>query len=259
MLLSFGVTTLLNGSGFLAVYVTAIVLGNTDLPYRAGLRRIHDALAWLSQIGMFLVLGLLVYPREVLDVKWTGLAVAAVLTLLARPAAVWACLWPFKYSPREINYISWVGLRGAVPIILATIPVLSGVEGSSRIFNVVFFVVVINAIIPGTTLKWVTRRLKLDEAEPPAPAAELEITAMQPFRGEIHSYFIDPTLAVSNVALASIRFPANSAVILVVRGQELIAPRGNTVLTPGDHVYVLCTASDRPYVQLLFGRPEADE
>lgn len=255
-LLAFGITTLLHGSGFLAVYIAAIILGNTELPSRSGLRRIHDALAWLGQIGMFIMLGLLVFPSQLIGVAWIGLLIALFLTFIARPVAAFICLLPFGFPKREIGYIGWAGLRGAVPIILATIPIMAHVEGAQWIFNVVFFIVVINAIVPGATLGWITRRLGLDEPEPPAPAAVLEIISTQPFRGEILSFFIDPTLAVSNISLARIHFPHDAAVILVVRGQNLIAGRGNTVLQPGDHVYVACQPEDRPYVELLFGRPE---
>jgi cell volume regulation protein A len=153
-------------------------------------------------------------------------------------------------------YIGWVGLRGAVPIILATFPILAQVDGAQRIFNVVFFVVVVNSLVPGSTLRWITRWMKLEVAEPPAPAAALEVNSLQLLKGEILSYFIDETLAVCGVPLSRIKFPEGSSMILVVRGQELLAARGYTVLQPGDHVYVFMRPEDRPYIELLFGRAE---
>lgn len=255
-LLAFGVATLAYGSGFLAVYAVAVVIGNSSIPYRNGLTRIHDALAWMGQLTMFLMLGLLVFPSQLVGVWWAGLGIALFLTLVARPIAVFLCLAPFRYPVREKSYIAWVGLSGAVPIILATIPVLSNVPHALDVFNVVFFVVVLKALIPGSTVLWLTRWMKLDVAEPPPPAAMLEINSNQILGGEILTFFIDDSLAVSNVPLSRIAFPRGSAAILVVRGTELLAARGDTVLMPGDHVYVFIRPEDKPYIQLLFGKPE---
>ena len=255
--LAFGVPTVLGGSGFLAVYITGMLLGSGELPYRPGLVRVHDALAWLSQITMFLVLGLLVFPSRLLNVAGLGLALALFLTFVARPLVVAVCLIPFRYPPKQIAYIGWVGLRGAVPIILGTFPVLAGAPGAMFIFDVVFFIVVFNAFIPGATLPWVTRRMKLEVAEPPSPKAVLEIESMQPLSGELMSFYIDPALAVAGVPLHELPFPEGAAATLLVRGQDLIAPRGNTVLEPGDHLYVFSRPEDKPFIQLMFGRPES--
>jgi potassium/hydrogen antiporter len=129
-MIAFGATTLINGSGFLAVYAAAAVIGNSAIPYRSGLTRIHDAIAWLGQITMFLMLGLLVYPSRLLDVMWIGLGLGLFLAFVARPAVVLLCLVPFRYPPRELAYLGWAGLRGAVPIILATFPVMANVPGA---------------------------------------------------------------------------------------------------------------------------------
>jgi cell volume regulation protein A len=255
--LAFGVPTVLGGSGFLSVDITGMLLGSGELPYRPGLIRVHAALAWLSQITMFLVLGLLVFPTRLLDVAGLGLALAFFLTLVARPLVVALCLIPFRYPPREIAYIGWVGLRGAVPIILGTFPVLAGAPGAMFIFDIVFFIVVFNAFIPGATLPWVTRRMGLDVAEPPSPKAVLEIESMQPLNGELMSFYIDPALAVTGVQVHELPFPEGAAATLLVRGQDLIAPRGNTVLEPGDHLYVFSRPEDKAFIQLMFGRPES--
>jgi cell volume regulation protein A len=256
-LVSFGVATLLQGSGFLAVYATAVVLGaSASLPYRAGLTRIHDALAWLSQIAMFLMLGLLVFPSRLLPVAGIGLAIGLFLAFIARPLAVAMCLWPFRSMPREIAYIGWIGLRGAVPIILATFPVLEGIERADRIFDIVFFIVVVSSIIPGATIRWVTRWLNLGMPQQPLPPAILEINSSYHLNGELTSFFIEPTVAVCGATLREVEFPPGAAVILVVRGRELIAARGGTMLRAGDHVYVFYRPEDRGLVELLFGRPE---
>jgi cell volume regulation protein A len=159
--LAFGLPTLLSGSGFLAVYLAGLVLGNGDFPYRTGVLRFHDAAAWCGQVTMFLMLGLLVFPSRILAAAGTGLALGAVLTLVARPLAVLLCLLPFRFPARETAFLSWVGLRGAVPIILATFPVLAGVDGAHRSFDIVFCVVVLNALVPGGTVAWAAHRLGL--------------------------------------------------------------------------------------------------
>ena len=255
-LLAFGAPTLLHGSGFLGVYVAGVVLGNGSLPYRAGLLRVHDALAWISQVGMFLVLGLLVFPSRLVAVAPQGLALALLLALVARPVVVALCLLPFRYTGRETAYVGWVGLRGAVPIILAAFPVLAGAPDAARLFDVVFFIVVVTALLPGGTVPWMTRRLNLVSDSTPAPPAVLEIESLRPLRGHLRSFYIEPALAVSGVSLADLPFPDGSAAALIVRGEELLAPRGATTLEPGDHVYVFARPEDAALIQLMFGRPE---
>jgi potassium/hydrogen antiporter len=255
-MLAFGVPTMLHGSGFLAVYVCGLVLGNGPLPYRPGLLRVHDALAWLSQISMFLLMGLLVFPSRVVSVAWVGIGLALLLVFIARPVVVALCLAPFRYRLREVTYVGWVGLRGAVPIILATFPVLVGAPGAERIFDVVFFIVVANAILPGATVPWLTRKLGLENIVPPAPRAVLEIETAQPLSGEVMSFYVDEALAVAGSTLAELPFPDGAAAMLIVRGRELIAPKGPTRLEPGDHVYVFSRPEDKPFMQLMFGQPE---
>jgi cell volume regulation protein A len=256
--LAFGVPTLAHGSGFLSVYVAGVVLGNGPLPLRTGLFRVHDALAWLSQITMFLVLGLLVNTDGLMQVWWMGLGLAIVLAVVARPIAVWLCLLPFRYTVKETAYISWVGLRGAVPIVLSTFPLLAGAPGSERIFLVVFFIVVVSTILPGSTVAWATRRLKLEAPEPPQPPAVLNIESRQQLTGELLSFYVDDGLAVAGVQLSELSLPEGSAVTLLIRGLDLIPPRGSTTIMPGDHVYIVTRPEDRGYVQLLFGHPEED-
>ncbi|HVE80303.1 MAG TPA: potassium/proton antiporter, partial [Gemmatimonadaceae bacterium] len=209
-LLAFSLPTLVDGSGFLAVYIAAVILGNGELPYRASLLRVHDALAWLSQIAMFLVLGLLVFPSRLAEVAGVGLILAVLLAFVARPLVVAVCLAPFRYPWVDITYIGWVGLRGAVPIILATYPVLFGVPGGETIFDIVFFIVVVQALVPGGTVGWVTRRLNLESGDPPSPAAVLEIESLRPLKGDLQSFYVDELLAVNGVRVGDLPFPEGS-------------------------------------------------
>lgn len=254
--LAFGVPTVLQGSGFLAIYLAGVVLGNGDIPYRSGLTHFHDAAAWCGQVTMFLMLGLLVFPSQLIDVAGIGLALGVILAFVARPLVTILLLLPFRFPWNETLFVSWVGLRGAVPIILATFPVLEQVPGAERLFNVVFFIVVASALVPGGTVAWATRKLGVASDEPPPPRAILEISSTQLLNGEVLSFHVDPALPVANVAIQDIPFPEGATVMLIVRGDHLEAPRGQEVLQPGDHVYVFCRREDREFLRLLFGQPE---
>ena len=257
-LVAFGVATLIHGSGFLAVYLAGLLLGNGPLPYRTGLLRVHDALAWLSQVGMFLVLGLLVFPSRVMEVAPVGLAIGVLLGFVVRPLVVWLCLLPFKYPRPEVLYIGWVGLRGAVPIVLATFPVLAGVPGAERLFDLVFFIVVVNALVQGGSVGWLTRKLGLQSKEAPAPQAVLAIESRQPLQGELMSFYIDDALVVTGVPVADLPLPDGAAVALIIRGNSLVPPVPGTALQAGDHVHVIARPGDRAFIQLMFGRPEEE-
>jgi potassium/hydrogen antiporter len=257
-LLSFGVATLLGGSGFLAVYLTGLILGNGPLPYRTGLLRVHDALAWLSQVSMFLILGLLVFPSRLLEVAGLGLGISLLLTFAVRPLVVATVLLPFRYPLKEVLYIGWVGLRGAVPIVLATFPVLVGAPGAERLFDIIFFIVVASAIVPGSTVAWLTRKLGLQSKEPPAPQAVLAIESRQQLEGELMSFYIDEALVVSGMPVEELPLPEATAVTLIVRHNRLLAPTPGTILQPGDHVHLIAQPEDRGFIQLMFGRPEEE-
>ena len=256
-LFAFSMPTLIGGSGFLGVYVAAVALGAGRLPYATALRRTHDSLAWLGQVAMFLMLGLLVYPSRLVDAAWVGTIVGLALTFVVRPLVVALCLVPLRFPRNDVWYISWVGLRGAVPIILATYPVLAAAPGAERLFNAVFFIVVLNAVLPGTTVPWITRRLGLESQEPPPPDAVLTVESFGRLDGELLSYYIDELLPVAGMRLDELPFPGGAAVTMIVRGPELIAPKGGTRLEVGDHAYVLAKPEDIAMVQLLFGRPES--
>lgn len=250
---SFGLATVATGSGFLSVFVTGLMLGAGNLPYRNGLTRVHDALAWLCQVTMFLMLGLLVFPSQLLPVAWKGLAIALVIAFVARPVAVWLCLLPFGYTLREVLYIGWTGLRGAVPIILATFPVMQGLPEAARVFHLVFFIVVLSALVPGASIVPMARRLRVSLPGRAEPAAAIELNSLKHLSGDIKVYHIHPSVAVCGATLAEIAFPPGASAVLVVRDQQLIAARGHTQLLEGDHVYVFCQPEDEPLIGLMFG------
>jgi len=258
-LLAFGLPTLLHGSGFLAVYLAGMTLGHKDVPHRASLLRVHDALAWLGQVSMFVLLGLLLFPSRLGEVAVPGIAIGLFVAVVARPLVVAICLLPFRYPPKEVLFIGWMGLRGAVPIILATVPVLASAPGAERIFDLVFFVVAVSTLVHGITAAPLARKLGLESAEPPSPPAVLEIESSRPLRTQLTSFYIDEALAVAGVALSELPLPEGAAVTLIVREADLVPPLPSTPLLPGDHVYIVSREEDQALVRLMFGRPEGDE
>jgi cell volume regulation protein A len=258
-LVAYGIPTLLGGSGLLAVYVAGVVLSDGPLPYRAGIRRVHDALAWLAQIAMFLLLGLLVFPSVLLPTATAGLVLATALTLVARPLAVLVSLAPFRASRRERAFIAWVGLRGAVPIVLATYPVLRGVPEGQAIFHVVFFVVLVNSVVTGATVGWLARRLGLAAPTVPMPPAAVELVSMREFPGEFAWYTVERASAVCGAALQDLPLPDGCVLTILLHGDSVIAPRGDTVFREHDHVCVFVRHDERGFVDLLFGRGEDAE
>ena len=245
--IAFGPPALLHASGFLAVYIAAIVIGNGPMPYRGGIARVHDSIAWFCQVSMFLLLGLLVTPSQLLKVAPAGLGVGLFLAFVARPLTVMVCLLPFHYPMREVLYIGWTGLRGAIPIILATYPVLARVKGAQELFNTVFFVVVVNTLVPGASLRWMTSWMGLRSDEPPPPHALLEIISTRVLRGaKVLSFSISASVAVCGAAIGEMPLPDGSAVILLIRDDELIAPNSSIVLARNDHVYWRATPRMNP-------------
>ena len=257
--LSFGLPALIDGSGLLAAYVSGIVMGAGRIPHSGSVRRVHDSMAWLAQLSMFLLLGLLVTPSELAKAAVPGLAIASVLTFLARPMAVLICLLPFRYPLRELTYIAIVGLRGAVPIILAIIPIMSNASGAQQMFNIVFFSVIVNALMPGIVVGRLATWLRVAANEPPAPPAILEIMSSEILEGgEIVSFYIEAVSAVAGSSVGDLPLPSSCTVVLLIRGHTIIAPRGDTRIAAGDHIYLLCHPDDRSFVNLIFGRLEAD-
>jgi cell volume regulation protein A len=250
---SYSLATVLAGSGFLAVYVAGATLGNDRFRYRTGVLRFHDAAAWCSQVSMFALLGLLAFPSRLIEAAWEGLVLGLFLVVLARPLAVLLCLLPFRLPWRERIYVAWVGLRGAVPIVLATFPVLNRVTGAERLFDTVFFIVVFSALLPGATVGALSRRLRVTAGTPPPPAAVLEIASLRPARGDVVSFVIHPAAAVAGVEIRDIPFPDESWALLVARGDELLPAKGETRLEAGDHVFVFAQPEDEDLLSLLFG------
>ncbi|MEU5704325.1 potassium/proton antiporter [Streptomyces aurantiacus] len=232
---------LAHGSGFLAVYLASMVLGNAKLPHWPATRGFADGLGWLAQIGMFVLLGLLVSPHEMGDDIWPALVIGLVLTMVARPLSVMAALLPFRMRWQEQALMSWAGLRGAVPIILATIPMVSGIEGSRRIFNIVFVLVVVYTLVQGPTLPWLARKLGLSKSDSETADLGIESAPLERLRGHLLSVAIPDGSKMHGVEINELRLPAGAAVTLVVRDGESFVPLPATVLRRGDELLVVAT------------------
>ncbi|PJE97009.1 potassium/proton antiporter [Streptomyces carminius] len=232
--------TLAQGSGFLATYICGIVLGNARLPHRPATRGFADGMAWMAQIGLFVLLGLLATPAELLDDFGAALVIGLVLTLVARPVSVVLCTLPFRLPWRAQALMSWAGLRGAVPIILATIPMSSPGRDSDRIFNIVFVLVVVFTLIQGPTLPWAARKLGLGGNEE-AMDLEIESAPLERLRGHLISVGIPRGSRMHNVEVGELRLPKGAAVTLVVRGDSSFVPGPTTVLRYGDELLVIAT------------------
>lgn len=232
------------GSGFLAAYVAGLTIANAEFLHRRSLLRFHDAIAWLMQISMFVLMGLLVFPSGLLPVAGQALLIAGVLMFVARPAAVLLTLAPFRIPLREVAYVSWVGLRGATPIILATFPVVAGVPNGETFFHVVFFVVLLSVLVQGTTLAAAARWLRLTTAR---TAASYTFDAV--ISGDEGHGLREVTIGADGAAgksLVSLGLPAGVLVVLLYRGGHSIVPQGGTVFEAGDRVLML--AEDEAFV-----------
>jgi cell volume regulation protein A len=233
---------LAHGSGFLAVYVASLVLGNAKLPHRPATLGFAEGLGWIAQIGLFVLLGLLVTPHDLGGAILPALVIGLFLTLVARPASVVASLLPFRVPWRDQALLSWAGLRGAVPIVLATIPMVTGVDGNRHIFNIVFVLVIIYTLVQGPTLPWVARSLDLgDGDESGAADLGIESAPLERLQGHLLSVVIPVRSRMHGVEVDELRLPQGAAVTLVVRGGTSFVPLPTTVLQQGDELLVVAT------------------
>jgi potassium/hydrogen antiporter len=258
-LFAFGLAAALGGSGFLAVYLAGIVLGNHRVVFQRGILLFHDGTAWLAQIGMFVVLGLVSFPHRLIEAAAPGLALALVLLLAARPLAVGISLLPFRFRAVELVFISWAGLRGAVPIILATYPLMVGLSNAPLLFDVVFFAVVVSVLTQGLTLPWAARRLGLEQPTEFKAPVTLEITSLKHVEGDIVDYLVGVDSRAAGRPIRELALPEVAVVAMITRGRELIPARGSTRIEPDDHVFVVLRPEARSMVDRVFARGEAAE
>ncbi|MDY6981195.1 MAG: potassium/proton antiporter [Pseudomonadota bacterium] len=251
-ILIFALANQLGGSGFLAIYLLGVVLGNNKLHAGQNILRVHDGLAWLSQIGMFLILGLLVTPSALYPVAGQALLVALVLIFVARPLAVLSCLLPFRFAWRELLYIAWVGLRGAVPIILALFPLLAGLEQAELYFNVAFFVVLISLLLQGWTVAPVARWLRLDI--PPGPEPVMQIDTLIPGHPEceILVYRLGRNSPLRSRSPDYFILPGTARLTSVIRGGVSYDAKDISRFEEGDYLHILAASDEVDQINRLF-------
>jgi cell volume regulation protein A len=251
--LSFGAADVIGGSGFLAVYLVGLAVGSTPSRYRRHLVAFHEGLAFLAQVALFVVLGLLVFPMDLPAVALPGLALAVLLMLVIRPAAVWASTAVGDFTRRDRMLLGWAGLRGAVPIVLATF-VLSAedVPHANTIFNAVFFVVVVSTIVQGTTLEWVAGRLGLLAPAPVVHEAPLEVGHLTKL--DLVDFAVAGDHAINGSAVRELGLPRSALIAVINRADDTIPPRGSTVVRAGDRLFVLVPRELRADLEDVFSR-----
>ncbi len=246
---TYGAASIIGGSGFLAVYVAGLVAGNHEFVQKKSLSRFFDGFAWLSQIGMFLTLGLLVFPSEIVPVAGIGLLVSAFLMFVARPVSVFLTMSLSKAGWSERMFVSWVGLRGAVPIILATFPLIAGLRGSKMLFNLVFFIVLTSALLQGWSVPFVARFLKVDMPLKRRKRHPLEFSPAGGMNADLVDFIVPFGSAVTGKSIVELGLPQDTLVVLIGRDEEYIVPSGGTVLQDGDTLLVLASAESLPEVR----------
>ena len=254
VLLIFGLTNSLNGNGFLAVYLAGLAMGNKNFIHKRTLRKFHDGLAWLMQILMFLALGLLVFPSEVVPVTGIGLLISVFLILVARPISVMISLIKTDFTIREKAMISWVGLRGAVPIILATFPLLAGVKNADLIFNIVFFVVITSSLIQGTSLTVMSKWLQVQSPLPAKYARTLPQDIELTSDGALNIFEVKCGAGACGQKIMDLDIPEEVLVVLVERDQAYIIPRGDMTIQEGDRLHVLLYPDMYSRVEKIFSQ-----
>lgn len=252
--LAYGGAASLDGSGFLAVYLAALALGGAAIPAKQTMTVFHQGLAWVAQLAMFVVLGLLVFPSQLGGVALQGTALALVLMFVARPLATWLATVLGDYDTSERIVLGWAGLRGAVPVVLATFPVLAGVPHSLQFFNIVFFAVVLSALVQGATFEPLARRMGLTTSEPALPRPLTEAGTINRLGAEVLEYPIADDDAIVGRRVRDLGLPRDAVVNVIVRGDEAIPPRGSTQLRGGDILHVLMRLQSARHVHTLTDR-----
>ena len=252
--LAFGLADVAHGSGFLAVYLVGLALGSSQLPAKRTITTFHVGLGWLAQVAMFLTLGLLVFPSELLDVALEGTALGLVIAVVARPLATFATTLPFGYSFREQIVLGWAGLRGALPVVFATFPVIEGVPHSVEFFNIVFFAVVVSTLLQGATFEPLAERLGVTDTEAALPLPLADAGAMRRLGAEVIEYPVGSEHAIVGSRVRELGLPRDALLNLLIRGDQALLPRGSTRIEAGDRLHLIARQEVAIELRELMGR-----
>jgi cell volume regulation protein A len=239
MFFSFSATNFIGGNGFLAVYICAVFLGNQDLIHKKKILKSFDSFAWLMQIVLFLTLGLLVFPKQIVPVIGIGLIISVFMIFVARPLSIFASLAPFKIEGRSRWFISWVGLRGAVPIVFATYPLIAGAEKADMIFNIVFFISISSVLIQGTTLPMVAKWLHLTLPEELKQRNKTDIELSDSIKSNLTEIVLPQSSPAIGKQIVHLGLPQTSLISFIQRNNKYITPNGSTVLEANDKLFIL--------------------
>ncbi|WP_354698171.1 K(+)/H(+) antiporter NhaP2 [Paraconexibacter sp. AEG42_29] len=237
--LAYGSADFIHGSGFLAVYLAGLAIGTSDLPAKRTIVTFHEGLAWVAQLAMFFTLGLLVFPSEFGDIALEGTVLAIAAVVVARPASVFVSTMFQGFEVREQLVLGWAGLRGAVPVVLATFPVLAGVPNSERFFNIVFFAVIVSTVLQGMTFEWFAKKLGVTTNVKAVPTPLTNAGAIRRLGAEVVEYEVLPDDAAVGVRVRDLQLPREALLNVIVRGEQAIPPRGSTEIAKGDRLHVL--------------------
>jgi cell volume regulation protein A len=247
---TYSATDFLGGNGFLAIYLCAVILGNSNFIHKRSMIKFYDGQAWLMQIIMFLTLGLLVYPSRVIEIAGAGLLISAFLIFVARPIGVFISLASFKFNIRSKLFLSWVGLRGAVPIVFATYPMIAGLPKAEIIFNLVFFISVTSVLLQGTTLSYIAKLLHVSVPKKVKRRMGVDMEILEIEKSEMVEIEIEPTSGIIGRKVVTLGFPKASHIMTIKRGDKYIMPVGSTILLGGDKLFIL--AEDKKILQRVY-------
>ncbi|HMJ46420.1 MAG TPA: cation:proton antiporter, partial [Ferruginibacter sp.] len=253
---SYSVTHAVGGNGFLAVYLCAIIMGNSNMLHRRSLIRFYDGQAWLMQIILFLTLGLLVFPSRIVPLIGMGLLISAFLIFVARPIGVFLSLSFFKANTRNKLFISWVGLRGSVPIVFATYPLLAGIPKAELIFNLVFFISITSVLLQGTTLSYVAKILRVTVPPKAKRRRDYDFESTDRIKSAMQKVILPERSNAIGKKIVDLTIPATVNILAIKRGEVYIAPNGSTRLQANDILYLL--AEETASLQSLFQTLEID-
>jgi len=239
MFITFSITDFVGGNGFLAIYICSVYLGNQNLIHKRTIMKVYDGLAWMMQIVLFLTLGLLVFPSDIIPVLGIGLVISLALIFVARPIGVFLSLLPFKMRLQRRFYISWVGLRGAVPIVFATYPLLAGIDKANMMFHIVFFISVTSILIQGTTLSIMAKWFGVAAPEEKQSASDIEKFLYDLPKAVMKEIEILPNCKSVGKSIVELEFPKNAIIAIIKRNESFLTPKGTTIIQPGDKLYVL--------------------